>query len=50
MPLSPSPAVGRACDVLEELARNPDEPLTISEIARGFGVAGVGRAWAREAR
>jgi DNA-binding IclR family transcriptional regulator len=31
--------VGRAFDVLDELARNPGEPLTISEIARRTGMA-----------
>jgi DNA-binding IclR family transcriptional regulator len=34
MPINPSPAVRRACDVLELLAQRPEEPLSLSEIAR----------------
>ena len=34
MPIHPSPAVLRACDVLEVLASSPSEPLSVSEVAR----------------
>jgi DNA-binding IclR family transcriptional regulator len=34
MPIHPSPAVLRACDVLSHLARHPSESFTVSELAR----------------
>jgi DNA-binding IclR family transcriptional regulator len=34
MPITPSPAVLRACDVLEHLAAHPDEAFSVSELAR----------------
>jgi DNA-binding IclR family transcriptional regulator len=34
LPLIPSPAVLRACDVLEHLARHRDETFSVSELAR----------------
>ena len=34
MPLLPSPAVLRACDVLDHLARHRDESFSVSELAR----------------
>jgi DNA-binding IclR family transcriptional regulator len=37
MPLTPSPAVLRACDVLDELAKHPAERLSVSELARSVG-------------
>jgi DNA-binding IclR family transcriptional regulator len=37
MPLTPSPAVLRACDVLDELAAHPTESLSVSELARAVG-------------
>jgi DNA-binding IclR family transcriptional regulator len=37
MPLTPSPAVLRACDVLDELAKHPTERLSVSELARTVG-------------
>ena len=37
MPLTPSPAVLRACDVLSELARHPTERFSVSELARSVG-------------
>jgi DNA-binding IclR family transcriptional regulator len=37
MPLTPSPAVLRACDVLDELAKRPTESLSVSELARTVG-------------
>jgi len=37
MPLTPSPAVLRACDVLAELARHPTERFSVSELARSVG-------------
>jgi DNA-binding IclR family transcriptional regulator len=37
MPLTPSPAVLRACDVLDALAKNPAERLSVSELARAIG-------------
>jgi DNA-binding IclR family transcriptional regulator len=38
MGLVPSPAVVRASDLLHHLARNPTEPLTVSELARRAGL------------
>jgi DNA-binding IclR family transcriptional regulator len=37
MPLTPSPAVLRACDVLDQLARHPTERFSVSELARSVG-------------
>jgi DNA-binding IclR family transcriptional regulator len=37
VPLIPSPAVVRACDLLGALAEHPDEALTVSELARRIG-------------
>ena len=34
MPITPSPAVLRACDVLEHLAAHPGEAFSVSELAR----------------
>lgn len=34
MPINPSPAVVRACLVLDTLARSPEEPLSLAEISR----------------
>lgn len=34
MPLVPSPAVLRACDVVDYLAKHPDESFSVSELAR----------------
>jgi DNA-binding IclR family transcriptional regulator len=34
VPLLPSPAVLRACDVLDHLSRHPDESFSVSELAR----------------
>jgi DNA-binding IclR family transcriptional regulator len=39
MPINPSPAVVRACDVLEHLAAHPTRWFTLSELAREVGVA-----------
>ena len=39
MPVSPSPAVLRACEVLAYLTRHPTETFTVSELARGVNVA-----------
>ncbi|HEY8527997.1 MAG TPA: helix-turn-helix domain-containing protein [Acidimicrobiales bacterium] len=39
MPIKPSPAVLRASDILEFLARRPREPQSLSEIARRTGVS-----------
>lgn len=38
MPISPSPAVLRACDVLGHLAHHPTEAFTVSELARDMEV------------
>jgi DNA-binding IclR family transcriptional regulator len=38
MPISPSPAVLRACEILDHLARRPNDSSTVSEIARRVGV------------
>lgn len=38
MPLLPSPAVLRACDVLEHLASHPGEAFSVSELARRLGL------------
>jgi DNA-binding IclR family transcriptional regulator len=38
MPINPSPAVLRACEVLEVLSRQPTEPLSLAEITRRVGV------------
>jgi DNA-binding IclR family transcriptional regulator len=37
VPINPSPAVVRACDLLGALAEHPDEALTVSELARRIG-------------
>ncbi len=37
MPIEPSPAVLRACDVLSALAAAPTEPRSVSELAREVG-------------
>jgi DNA-binding IclR family transcriptional regulator len=34
MPIRPSPAVLRACDLLDALALEPDRPVSVSELAR----------------
>jgi len=34
MPVPPSPAVLRACDVLDHLATNPEDAFSVSEVAR----------------
>ncbi|HZP28981.1 MAG TPA: helix-turn-helix domain-containing protein [Acidimicrobiia bacterium] len=39
MPIPPSPAVLRACDVLDHLAAHPSEAFTVSELARSVGLA-----------
>lgn len=39
MPVNPSPAVTRACDVLELLAERPERAWRLSEIARDLGMA-----------
>ncbi len=38
MPVPPSPAVLRACDVLDHLATNPEGAFSVSEVARSVGV------------
>ncbi|MFA5883111.1 MAG: helix-turn-helix domain-containing protein [Acidimicrobiia bacterium] len=38
MPITPSPAVLRACDVLEHLAAHPGEAFSVSELAREVGI------------
>jgi DNA-binding IclR family transcriptional regulator len=38
MPINPSPAVLRACEVLDVLSRHPTEPLSLAEITRRVGV------------
>ena len=38
MPVPPSPAVLRACDVLDHLATNPEDAFSVSEVARSVGV------------
>lgn len=38
MPIRPSPAVLRACDVLEHLAAHPTEAFSVSELAREVGM------------
>lgn len=38
MPINPSPAVLRACDVLEHLAAHPGEAFSVSELAREVGM------------
>src|SRR5262245_46993820 len=38
MPITPSPAVLRACDVLSHLAQHPTESFSVSELARQVGV------------
>lgn len=38
MPLLPSPAVLRACDVLDHMARHPGESFSVSELARRVGM------------
>jgi len=38
MPITPSPAVLRACDVLEHLAGHPGEAFSVSELAREVGM------------
>jgi DNA-binding IclR family transcriptional regulator len=37
MPLTPSPAVLRACDALDALAKHPSERLSVSELSRAIG-------------
>lgn len=39
MPLTPSPAVLRACDLLGELAKHPTERYSVSQLARSVGTA-----------
>jgi DNA-binding IclR family transcriptional regulator len=39
MPINPSPAVLRACDVLVEMARDPDQAFNTTELARRVGIA-----------
>jgi len=34
MPIAPSPAVSRACEILDHLAGHPDESFSVSEVAR----------------
>src|SRR5215211_4705039 len=38
MPITPSPAVLRACDLLEHLAAHPSESFSVSELARSVEV------------
>jgi len=38
MPINPSPAVLRACDVLDHLAAHPDDAFSVSELAREVGM------------
>ena len=38
MPITPSPAVLRACDVLEHLVAHPGEAFSVSELAREVGM------------
>ena len=38
MPLLPSPAVLRACDVLDQLATHPEQAFSVSELARRVGM------------
>lgn len=38
MPINPSPAVLRACDLLEHLAARPGEAFSVSELAREVGM------------
>jgi DNA-binding IclR family transcriptional regulator len=38
MPIPPSPAVLRACDVLDHLATQPEGAFSVSEVARSVGV------------
>src|SRR5262245_45825 len=38
MPITPSPAVLRACDVLAHMAEHPTEAFSVSELARQVGV------------
>jgi DNA-binding IclR family transcriptional regulator len=38
MPITPSPAALRACEVLEHLAAHPEESFTVSELARRLGI------------
>src|SRR5262245_37710835 len=38
MPINPSPAVLRACEVLAHLAKHPTESFSVSELARQVGV------------
>lgn len=38
MPITPSPAAQRACDVLQHLAQRPTESFSVSEIARSLDV------------
>lgn len=37
LPINPSPAVLRACEVLDVLSRQPTEPLSLAEITRRVG-------------
>src|SRR6187397_2073045 len=38
MPITPSPAVERACDVLRHLARHPDESFSVSVLAKELAI------------
>jgi len=38
MPITPSPAVERACDVLCYLARHPDESFSVSGLSKGLAI------------
>ena len=38
MPITPSPAVERACDVLRYLARHPDESFSVSALSKGLAI------------
>lgn len=38
MPINPSPAVLRACDLLDHLAAHPEEAFSVSELAREVGI------------
>jgi DNA-binding MarR family transcriptional regulator len=41
MPLEPSPAVGRAAELLQHLARQPLHRWSVSELARELGMRGA---------
>jgi DNA-binding IclR family transcriptional regulator len=38
MPITPSPAVLRACEVLQQMVQHPTRSFTVSELARAVGV------------